>query len=67
MNRKVKSIMMLKGITSKAIAKKAGVSETWISLVINGRGTSARIRKAIADAVDMKVEDLWSNHNRRAA
>lgn len=62
MNRKVKSIMMLKGITSKAIAKKAGVSETWISLVINGRGTSARIRKAIADAVDMKVEDLWSNH-----
>lgn len=62
MNRKVKSIMMLKGVTSKAIAKQAKVSETWVSLVLNGRGTSARIRRAIADAVDMKVEDLWNNH-----
>lgn len=59
--------MMLKGITGKFLAKKAGVSETWISLVINGRGTSARIRKVIADAVGMNVEDLWENNGKRAA
>lgn len=67
MNRKAKSIMMLKGITSKSIASKCGVSETWVSLVLNNKGTSARIRKAIADALDVSVDELWNGHKRRAA
>jgi len=66
-NRKAKAAMMLKGITSKFIAEKYEVSETWVSLVLNNHGMSARIRKAIADAVEMKVEDLWDDEKRRAA
>jgi transcriptional regulator with XRE-family HTH domain len=65
--RTLKGYMMIKGITSRQIAKRAGVSETWVSLVIHGRGKSERIRKMIAEALDMKVEDLWDNNNQRAA
>lgn len=59
MNLKVKSIMMLHGVTGKEIARKTGVTETWVSLVLNNKKKSDRIRKAIAGAVGMNVKDLW--------
>lgn len=65
--RTIKGYMMMKGITSRQIAKKAGVSETWVSLVIHSRGKSERIRQMIAEALEMSVEDLWDNNNQRAA
>ncbi len=66
--RSIKAHMMMKGVTNRAIAKKAGVSETWVSLVINGHGKSERIRQIIAEALGMDPEDLWNNNdNKRAA
>lgn len=66
--RTLKAHMMLKGITSRAIAKRAGVTETWVSLVIHGRGKSERIKQIIADALEMNADELWHNNdNRRAA
>lgn len=59
MNRKIKSLMALKDITVTEIAHKAGVSRTWVSLVIHKNKSSKRIRKAIADAVGKKYEELW--------
>lgn len=64
--REIKALMILKGITSVDIARKTGVSATWISLVLNGRKPSKRIRKAIAQAVGKPVEELWPNNNRAA-
>lgn len=37
------------GIKQKEVAKKAGVSESAINLVMQGRMTSANIRKAFID------------------
>lgn len=65
MNRKIKSLMVLKNITVTEIALKAGVSRTWVSLVIHKNKPSKRVRKAIADALGMKVEDLWPGKNNR--
>lgn len=57
-NRKARALMILKDVKSKDIAERHGVTRTWISLVLGGR-KSDRIRKAIADALDVKVEELW--------
>lgn len=66
MNRKIKSLMALKDITVTEIASKADVSRTWVSLVIHKNKPSKRIRKAIADAVGKKYEELWpTNGNGR--
>lgn len=62
-NRKAKAAMMLKGVTSKHIAEKYGVSTTWVSLVLNNHGKSSRIRKAIADEAGVKVSDLWPDED----
>lgn len=62
MNRKIKSIMAYQGITVAEIARKAGVSRTWVSLVLHRKKPSRRIREAIADALGEKYESLWDNH-----
>ena len=66
MNLKVKALMMRKGVTGRDIARKAGVSETWVSLVLNNRANSNRIRSAIARALGMKVERLWPKYKKAA-
>lgn len=65
--RQIKALMVLRGVKSKDIAHETGVTETWVSLVLNGRRKSPRIRKAIANAVGIPVEDLWPNGNNKAA
>lgn len=59
-SRKIKSLMILKGITSASIADKEGVSRTWVSLVLNGKKKSSRISASIATAIGVPVEKLWS-------
>lgn len=67
MNRKVKALMVLNGIKGVGIAKKLGVSPTTVYVVLSGKGKSRRIQKAVAEALDMTVEDLWPNGNNKAA
>lgn len=62
--QRIRSLMILKGVKCIDIAKQTEVSRTWVSLVLNGHKNSIRIRKAIADALGMKVEDLWPNKNK---
>jgi transcriptional regulator with XRE-family HTH domain len=66
MNLKLKSLMMRKGITGREIARRTGVSETWVSLVINNKKKSTRIRNAIARALGRKVKDLWPSKGKTA-
>lgn len=63
MNRKVKSEMALKGLTSREVAREIGCSETWFSLVINGHRKSPRVRKAIAETLGVSYKSLWGNGN----
>ncbi len=52
--------LLRKNGTSQAkIAKKLEVSKTAVSLVVAGRSTSARIKRAIAKALKMKVKEIW--------
>lgn len=59
MNRKIKSIMVLKGIKQSDIAAQNGVTQGAISLVINGQLLSPHLREAIAKALDTDYEELW--------
>lgn len=67
MNRKVKALMILNGIKGVDIARELRVSPTTVYVVLSGKGKSARIQKAIAEALGMNVKDLWPNGNNKAA
>ncbi len=64
---RIKALMKLHRVTGRDIARKLGVSFTWVSLVINGHKDSPRVRKAIARAVGMKFELLWPDNPRKKA
>lgn len=64
---KIRALMILKGVTNVTIARRTGVSETWVSLVICGHERSVRIRKAIAEMIGVAVEELWPEEKDKAA
>lgn len=67
MNKKVKSLLVLKGIKMVDVAKQIGVSRVTVSIVITGKGKSRRIQQAIADMLGKSYEELWlsGKNNRR--
>ncbi len=65
--REIKALMMLNNITNASIAKKGKVTRTWVSLVLNNRRRSSRIRKLIAKAVGKPVHELWPPQKENAA
>ena len=67
MNRKVKALLVLNGIKQVTISRKLKVTPTVVSFVISGKRKSARISKAIAQELNMKVEELWPRDNKKAA
>ena len=48
-----------KGIRQKEIAARCGVSPAAVSQVLNGKACSQKIRVAIAEAVNLPVEELF--------
>lgn len=67
MNRKLKALMVLKGLRNIDVAEKTKVTPTWVSLVVCGHKKSARIQKAIASSLGMRVEELWPETKNKAA
>ena len=65
----IKIRLLKKGISQADIARQQGVVRSYVTHVMAGRRKNARIRQAIADAIGMKVHDIWSNgnNNKRAA
>jgi len=62
--RYVKALLILHGIRQDELAAKLGVSGPLMSQVVNGRRKGVKkkgrlIRQGVADALGMKVEDLW--------
>jgi len=49
-----------RGLTAAELARRAGLSKTFICDVEHGRrGGSPETQKAIAEALDMPLADLW--------
>jgi len=63
----IKALIVLNGTSLSEIARSAGVSRQWVSMVVNGHRKSRRVRKAVAEALGISVEDLWPNGNNKAA
>jgi len=62
--RYVSGLLIQFGITQAELAEKTGLSQSFLSNIINGRRMGAkekgkRARQVIADALGMKVEELW--------
>lgn len=61
--RKIRSLLVEKGITLSEIAKEQEVSVAAVSLTASGKNKSARLREAIAAKLGTTSDKLW----RRAA
>lgn len=61
---KIKSLMVLKGLKQRSISRALKIKPASVSLVVSGQRKSARIQKAIADALGMGVEELWEENNK---
>jgi len=57
--KKIRIAMIEKELTGSEIARRIGVHRTSINRIINGKRKSLRIRKALANALDLKEADLW--------
>lgn len=62
--RFVSGLLTMHGINQAELCKKAGVSQSFLSMIITGRRVGAKTkgkmaRKVIAESLGMKVEDLW--------
>ena len=55
--RKTRSLLVLHSITNRMIAKRAGVSETFVSYVINGKRKGSRVQRIIGDMIREKSGD----------
>ncbi len=57
--REIKAALMLKGVTQASIARKLGITPSLISMVIQGKEKTPRVRQAIAEVIGKKVEEIW--------
>lgn len=58
-HRHIRSLMVRRGITSRQIAELESVRENYVYMVLAGERTGYRIRRAIAKALGVPVEELW--------
>lgn len=63
--KKIKIVMIEKEVTGAEIARRAGVDRSSIHHVITGKCRSARLRQAIAEALEVTVDELWPEKPRK--
>lgn len=57
----IRAALVRQNVTNKDIAITLGVSGSMVGHVIYGRSVSHRVRKAIAEAATLRVEQIWPN------
>jgi transcriptional regulator with XRE-family HTH domain len=67
MTKKIKRLMKQNNETLTQIARDLGVTRTWVSLVVNRRGKSARVWKEIARRVKRPVGEIDPSYAQRAS
>jgi lambda repressor-like predicted transcriptional regulator len=65
--RNIRIILWDKDLDVSALARQIGKSRTWTSQVLYGHEKSPETRAAIAEALDVKVEELWPNNGHKRA
>jgi len=58
MNRKIKSMLVARGIQVSQVADRAGLAVPTVSGALNGHWTSRPVKEAIARELHMTVEKL---------
>lgn len=64
MNRKLKSLLIEKGVKQATIARIAGVTRSTVSGVLGGHAQSKRVKAVAAELLDISVdmlENLWEH------
>ena len=58
--QEIRAAMILRDVKIVSVARSLGVTETAVRLTMKRKGLrSTRIRKAIAQAISKKYEDVW--------
>ncbi|MFB5557485.1 helix-turn-helix transcriptional regulator [Bacillus cytotoxicus] len=61
MDCKLKVILAERMIKQSALAKRAGITDQTLSMIVRGKSEpTLRVAMRIAKALDMKVEDIWN-------
>ena len=63
--KNIKGLLVMACIKQVDIARAQKVSRAIVSEVVSGRKKSARIRRAIARALKVRVSDLWPEKTER--
>lgn len=70
MNKKLKIILIERDMSITDLAKKVGITRSWLSLVLNGHHKSYHTRIKISRLLNISYEELWeqdANDERQAA
>lgn len=62
-SREIKARLISAGVTFGSLARKCRVGKSTISMILWKKGRSRKVQQAIADALDMKFEDVWGNQS----
>ena len=62
--KKIRMAMVEKDINGPKIALRVGVSRSAINKTMNGKRKSLKLRKAIANALDLNMADLWPEESK---
>lgn len=63
----IKARLIERGISQTAIARRLGVSNITVAVVIGGYGRSRRIMEYIASKIGLSFNEVWGRHNHRKA
>lgn len=58
--KKIKTLMLLKGIKGVQLARELGVHPTLIYHIVNGRKKSRRVAEYIAQRLNVPYKDLFA-------
>jgi transcriptional regulator with XRE-family HTH domain len=62
---RVRSVLILKGITLRDLAKRAGVTPRFIDYLLKGERNSPRVQKLISQVTGISFSSLWSEDNQK--
>ncbi|MEW4236005.1 helix-turn-helix domain-containing protein [Bacillus thuringiensis] len=64
MECKLKIILADRMIKQSALAKRASITDQTLSMIVRGKSEpTLRVAMRIAKALDMKIEDIWSEED----
>jgi transcriptional regulator with XRE-family HTH domain len=58
-SKKIRVAMILAGISGAQIARTLKMDRSAVNKVVAGERKTLRIRKAVADAINTNINDLW--------